>query len=380
MKYKYKILNIIFFPILIFFFATSLVHADGLSVKMDGIELEGKAIFELDDVKPGDEVTKVVAVENGYEFEQNIHVVCEEVEELKDLSEILELTISVNSTPIFTGSLKDYCDDTDGEDLGAFGDGEEKDISFYVYFPHEAGNEYQQGKFVFNLIFGVYLEEGGHIVINEVYYDVESDHGRDSDDEGGCCGVPDGLEDYDIHEVFGRCFILSRFPIPEHLGSSNNIFGVHIMRIGCCCGGRNDEWVELYNPTDNDVSLKDWYIKDDSGVFVKINANKTIESHGYALLSKSASTWRFWDEDRDAEKVEWGRIFGNGLGNSGDHLRLYDEYRNEVDAVGWGNDTNVWTSGQPTASEGNSIERIVDGVDTDVASDWSEEAPPSPGY
>ena len=41
------------------------------------------------------------------------------------------------------------------------------------------------------------------------------------------------------------------------------------------CGlGQNNEWIEIYNPTDEDVSLKNWTLMDNSGLVTTIHANK----------------------------------------------------------------------------------------------------------
>jgi hypothetical protein len=172
-------------------------------------------------------------------------------------------------------------------------------------------------------------------------------------------------------------------------GSTTNLVNVSVsgstnQSNGCCCNGtngQNDEWVELYNPTDQDVSLKDWTITDAAGAATIAHANKIIEAGGFALLSKSASTWAHWNEDPDALKVELGGWIGNGLDNAGDHLILKNPDGNEVDRMSWGTDTSGFTppGTNPAVPAGHSTERLTPGFDNDVFSDWEDRNPPTPG-
>jgi hypothetical protein len=137
--------------------------------------------------------------------------------------------------------------------------------------------------------------------------------------------------------------------------------------------------VELYNPNDFDVSLKGWSLKDNSGSSVTINANKTVKAHGFALISKDASTWSFWDEDPSAEKVELGKQIGNGLGDDGDHLDLINPSHQLIDSMAWEQDHALWNPAVPDAPPGSSLERLSPGLDGDFAADWETQTPPSPG-
>ena len=96
------------------------------------------------------------------------------------------------------------------------------------------------------------------------------------------------------------------------------------------------------------------------------------------MLSKSASTWKYWNEDLAARKVELGREIGDGLDNQGDHLYLIKPNGEQADFVAWGNDTGTWPI-PPSADLGESIERLVPGFDTNTPLDWHDIDPPSPG-
>ena len=56
----------------------------------------------------------------------------------------------------------------------------------------------------------------------------------------------------------------------------------------------NDEWIELYNNTDNDIDLTDWQIMKDGEEFIAIStstanslATTTILAHKYYLLEST---------------------------------------------------------------------------------------------
>ena len=127
------------------------------------------------------------------------------------------------------------------------------------------------------------------------------------------------------------------------------------------------------------MSLKDWTIEDNSGLVTIIHANKIVPAGGFALISKSASTWRFWDEDKDAIKVELGSQIGDGLDNSGDRLILRDNNGIFIDSLSYGDDVSQFDPSVPLVPIGFSFERKTPGLDSDVAGNFEEIDPPTPG-
>jgi len=198
--------------------------------------------------------------------------------------------------------------------------GGQKNYGFQVTFPSSAGNDFQAKSVIFDLTFGVIT--GDNVVINEVFYNVDSKHGLDS---------PKDRNDKKL--------------------------------------GINNEWLELYNPTDKDISLKNWSLVDNSGIQSKINANKIIMAGSFLLVSKDASTWKYWDIKPAKDKLELGNQLGDGLDNNGDQLILKNAIGVEVDRMGWG--TGIIA--------GHSIERLTPGFDTNDPSDWTDRFPPTPG-
>lgn len=202
----------------------------------------------------------------------------------------------------------------DGISLGVVNPGETKTYTVTATLPTSVQNNMQNKQVIFDLTFGTLTAD--HLVINEVYYQVDTPHGIDGSN------------------------------------SAKN-------------KGQNHEWIELYNPTSADISLKNWSLSE-SGSSWKINANKIIKAGGFALVSKDASVWRYWNENIKAAKIELGQF---PKLDYGDQLILKDNTGSPIDQVEWGS---------ITPPIGSSLARLVPGYDTDQPTDWLSSTPPTP--
>lgn len=259
-----------------------------------------------------------------------------------------------------------------------------------------------------------------HIVINEVYYDVDQVHGKDSPGDRGvtvgghatkvnisgngtlsqnsafvdieslCSVVQTNQTNVDINlQIEGNTGGTTGFGnvinnLNLESGSVANSLVIDIQggtnTLSQFCQGqdsRNHEWIELYNPSSQPISLKDWTITDNSGIEVKIPGNRTIDAKEFVLISKSNSTWNFWDEPSGVTKIPLNRQIGDGLDDRGDHLILKDNNGNVVDKMSYGGDSSVFNL--PEVDAGHSVERDPDGTDTDAASEWKDRLLPMPG-
>jgi hypothetical protein len=320
--------------------------AGDLTIRVGGKGINGNPIFEFDNFAPGDFKEVTIEVANGDSVDRHLSIKGRLTEDNKDLGEVLFLEIFNGSDEIILGgpgekmTIEDFFDRGDpdnpkdnGFPLFVVESGDSKELKIKVIFSPEADNEYQDARVVFDLIFGIIT--GEDLVINEVFYNVDDAHGSDS------------------------------------YGDRNSPRGVR-QEVG-----RNNEWVELFNPTGETVSLKGWVLRTQNGE-TEIRSNKKLKPGEFALVSKDASTWRHWDEERSALKVEVGEDIGGGLGNNGGYLMLINPDDEDVDFVAWGKfgDYSEWVI---EVGPGDSIERIVPGFDTNSPDDWQSNQPPSPG-
>ena len=160
-----------------------------------------------------------------------------------------------------------------------------------------------------------------HLVINEVFYDVDSTHGS----EGG------------------------------------------------------NEWVEVYNPTYDPVDISGWRICDNTSCET-IPATAPILSFGFAIITPQSTTWPFWSIPSGATKIALGTSsIGSGLANDDDRVILKKADDTEVDKMSYGTDISAFDPSCPDVSQGHSLERNPDGKDTDTAADFVNIIDPTPG-
>lgn len=142
--------------------------------------------------------------------------------------------------------------------------------------------------------------------------------------------------------------------------------------------GKN-EWIELYNPNDAEINIKDWTITDNS--YTKpINPNVNIPAHGFALLAHDNETWHLWDDPNGINIITINLTGStNWLSNSGDRIILKDSFGTTLDQMSYGTDTTVFNPSCPDVAEGHSLSRNPLGFDTNVATDFIDLASPTPG-
>ncbi len=136
-----------------------------------------------------------------------------------------------------------------------------------------------------------------------------------------------------------------------------------------------DDWVELYNPSDEPVDLSGWVFKDedDSHAFTFPN-NTLLMPHGYIVIC--SDTVKFRTVFPDVHPVVGNTGFG--LAGGGELVRLYDNNNNIVDSLTY-DDTDPW----PTEPDGNgpTLELISPDYDNALGQSWkgSKENNGTPG-
>jgi len=402
----------------------STVRAFGDLAVQFGIPAE-EPLFFLTNMAPGDSVSKEIQVTNNGTA---AHFVATrgvrtgpESQPNPRIETVLQLTISEGSTVLFEGTVQDFFDqsqDENGVPLSILNSSDTTTYTFDILFPTSAGNEFQSTSVIFDLVFGT-LTANHSMVINEVYYNVADGKGYDSpkdrgiDDIGGnsisviisdngagsvnivdislkdICTITQG-NNVNITNIVNQNGDTGGNTNSGNTGSTSTQTGfvnqvLSIFNFGgvnvASCGKKldqNHEWIELYNATDEKISLKNWTLTDNSGNSVTLK-NKKIDPGEFVLITKKSDTWKYWDKDKDAVVMNLGDQIGDGLDNDGDHLILKNADGEIVDYVAWGNDTTIWNPAVPSAVTGASIERDTPGFDTDSPIDWSDQLPPTPG-
>ena len=108
----------------------------------------------------------------------------------------------------------------------------------------------------------------------------------------------------------------------------------------------NDEWLELYNNTENPINLDGWQLVAQDGT-PKITLAGTIPANGFYLLERT--------NDDTVPGISADKIYTSALENSGENLKLYDNLNNIVDEV---NCSEKWLAGDNAAKQ--TMERKID--------------------
>jgi predicted ribosomally synthesized peptide with SipW-like signal peptide len=140
----------------------------------------------------------------------------------------------------------------------------------------------------------------------------------------------------------------------------------------------DNEWVEIYNPTDDQVDISGWKICDNNTCDT-IPTSSPIPAKGFAVITYKSSTWDKWSIPSDAVKIVLNSAIGNGLANDGDRVILKNASGTVIDAMSYGNDNSQLNPPVPLSGKGKSLARIIKGYDTDSATDWIINATPNPG-
>lgn len=112
----------------------------------------------------------------------------------------------------------------------------------------------------------------------------------------------------------------------------------------------NDEWIELYNNTNNNIDLSGWTLKS-ADEKLKINLNGIITEKGFYLLERT--------DNSSVSNIIADLIYKGALNNSGIDLALYDNSNNLIDKI---NCSMGWLAGDNTTKK--TMERATLGWQT----------------
>ncbi len=101
----------------------------------------------------------------------------------------------------------------------------------------------------------------------------------------------------------------------------------------------NDEWIELYNTTNEEINLEGWVLVAQDGT-PEINLTGVIAAGGYFLLERT--------DDTSVPDAQADLIYVGALGNSGEKLELKDANGNVIDLIDFG---DGWQFGDNTTKQ-----------------------------
>jgi len=146
----------------------------------------------------------------------------------------------------------------------------------------------------------------------------------------------------------------------------------------------NNEWLELYNPSETPIDLSGWKICDNTSCDTLSDSN-IIPAGGFAIVTNSSTTWNYyWEIPDDIIKIALNNSVGGGLGNTADMLVLKNPDGLIIDQLNWGTpvstwanwNSNLWNPGATDVPDGHMLSRVPTGYDTDQASDFVDLGPP----
>lgn len=100
-----------------------------------------------------------------------------------------------------------------------------------------------------------------------------------------------------------------------------------------------DEWIELYNNTDNAINLEGWILKAIDGT-PEISLEGTILAKSFHLLERT--------DDNTVLTITANQIYTGALGNTGEKLGLYDSSGDLIDLVNCG---SGWFAGDNSTKQ-----------------------------
>lgn len=164
-----------------------------------------------------------------------------------------------------------------------------------------------------------------------------------------------------------------------------------------CSTDANCEWFEIFNAGSNSVDLAGFKIGDEEvkgsteGMLqfpdgtilaagqVLVVANKAVD---YQSLYGRLPDFEMYGDEASVPNMNRYADWASGsvqLNNDGDELLLLDSADQLLDALSWGNSTVYFNPAAPDVAAGHSLERRPINQDSDAASDWIDQATPSPG-
>jgi hypothetical protein len=143
-------------------------------------------------------------------------------------------------------------------------------------------------------------------------------------------------------------------------------------------GTENNEWIEIYNNTGSDVDMSGWLVGDGSTSVDLLPEGTVIPENGFLIITNTSGLSTFWTLPEGVSVIALDSAIGNGLSNSGDLVYIKNG-EVVVDQVSFGTNISAFDPSVADVLEGHSISRVDANVDTDTAIDWQDTEMPSIG-
>gem|GEM_PF-3745057 len=131
-------------------------------------------------------------------------------------------------------------------------------------------------------------------------------------------------------------------------------------------GGKDQDWIELFNPTNKDIDLTGWMIHDNGANPENFSDSPTISANGYAVIVASSSAITV--PNGVTKIITTSPSIGNGLNPDSDYIQLLKPDSSVVDQTSYGSDKSIFNIATPSANQ--TVQRFPNGTDTDTSSDW----------
>ncbi|MDD4409047.1 MAG: lamin tail domain-containing protein [Candidatus Pacebacteria bacterium] len=142
------------------------------------------------------------------------------------------------------------------------------------------------------------------------------------------------------------------------------VFGANVVINEIAWMGQKDgtgkEWIEIYNPTEEEVSLENWTIRITK---TEVSLQGLLSPQSYYLLERT--------DDFTVSEVSADLIFKKALSNKGEDIELLDPDNNSVDHVDC---SKGWFAGDNKSKK--TMERIDPSISSNTKSNWQTSQTP----
>lgn len=130
-------------------------------------------------------------------------------------------------------------------------------------------------------------------------------------------------------KIFNLATLILLFIAPVFLEAQNSVIINEIAWMGTEINS-NDEWIELYNPTNLEINISGWKLISKDGT-PKIELEGKIAPDSYFILERT--------DDNTLPEIPADQIYKGALSNNGEYLELFDKDGNLIDfldcSLGW---------------------------------------------